>query len=326
MGFLALILALLLEQLQPLARRHPVRRGVTEAVDWIRRHTDAGESRQGLWGWLLVVVGAGVGVWLLDLLLARVHPVLSFALHVLLLYLTTGFRQFSHWFTRIQLALAAGDADGARDTLDDWLRESDPDRTPVPLSVSEVCRQAIAHAIMNAHRHVFGPLVWYVLLPGPAGPVVYRLAELLARRWGGAAQSDERVGPLGAEVLAGDGYGRFARRAFPLVDWLPLRVTAAAFAVVGNFEDAVYCWRGASTVSPEHRQRSVLLGAGGGALGLHLADPALEADWAASPGGFDWSGAQADPASLRSAVGLVWRAVVLVVLVFALLSVAHWLG
>lgn len=36
---------------------------------------------------------------------------------------------------------------------------------------------------------------------------------------------------------------KFSQQVFGIIDWLPLRATAAAFAVVGDFEDAIYCWR-----------------------------------------------------------------------------------
>ncbi len=82
---------------------------------------------------------------------------------------------------------------------------------------------------------------------------------------------------------------------------------------------------------------------GGGALGVRIADPSIEADVragqsrgleseatgvgaAGSGSGFDWQGVEPDASSLRSAVGLVWRAVVLWVLLFAMLTIANWLG
>jgi adenosylcobinamide-phosphate synthase len=91
-------------------------------------------------------------------------------------------------------------------------------------------------------------------------------------------------------------------------------------------------------------QRRILLMTGSGALGVRLADPTLEADMrgadvvleaeaetgegAASPsvGSFEWSGVEPDAGSLRSAVGLVWRSVVLWILLFSMLTIANWLG
>src|SRR5207253_2797652 len=66
---------------------------------------------------------------------------------------------------------------------------------------------------------------------GPGGVVLYRIAEYLARHWN--EPSTERSPAL----------GRFAARAFYLLDWVPSRLTSVGFAIVGNFEDAVYAWR-----------------------------------------------------------------------------------
>lgn len=322
MGFVALIFALLIEQGRPLAGDNAAHRAAAGLADIVRGATDAGERQHGVFGWIAVVALGVVGVAVLEWVAGRVHPLALFVVHVAVLYLTMGFRQFSHAFTEIQVALASDDADGARRVLEGWLNQADPDdlsdRPGRETPVNEVCRQAIAHALVAAHRHVFGPLFWYILLPGVAGPVLYRLAELLARRWGGSvAEGAARVE---------EPYGAFATNAYRAIDWLPARLSAAGFAIVGNFEDAVYCWRGAVAARTAHDQRALLLAAGGGALGLRVAEPALEARWAAGEQGFEWQGAEPDAAGLRSAVGLVWRAVVLWISLFAMLTVATWLG
>ena len=110
---------------------------------------------------------------------------------------------------------------------------------------------------------------------------------------------------------------------------------------MGNFEDAIYCWRTAATVKGGDEQKRILLLTGGGALGVQLADPNLDAqvrsgDRAgadadlnappASGSGFDWTGAEPDANGLRSAVGMVWRSVVLWILLFGMLTIANWLG
>ncbi|TXH48581.1 MAG: CobD/CbiB family protein [Burkholderiaceae bacterium] len=310
MGFVALIFALLIEQGRPLPENNWVYRLLTRLSDAVMSATNAGERKYGVAGWLLVV-GAVVGLLILaQWLLALVHPLATFCLHVAVLYLTVGFRQFSHAFTEIQLALAAGDVAGARRSLERWLREQDPSFPGGDGSVADLCRLAISNALVASHRHVFGPLFWYILLPGAVGPVLYRMSEMVARRWS----------------RPGEVYGEFAGWAYRTLDWLPLRLSATGFAIVGNFEDAVYAWRGAVAAGTGADPRALLLAAGGGALGLRIADPELEARWSTSDAGYEWQGAEPGSDSLRGAVGLVWRSVVLWVALFALLTVAAWLG
>jgi adenosylcobinamide-phosphate synthase len=356
MGFLALILALVVEQLRPLPRDNPVHRASAVVADAIAGSTDAGQWRHGVFGWALAVGLAVAAVAVAQAVLGLLGPLPVLALHVVVLYFTVGFRQFSHAFTEIQLALAANDPEGARQALQRWIRREDPGFVVGELPVDELCRMAISHALIAAHRHVFGPLFWYILLPGAIGPVLYRAAQFLAERWalGGHASTaaaepvPASASPAGTAIVAApavaaaaEPYGQFARRAYRWLDWLPVRLAAAGFAIVGNFEDAVYCWRAASAVRGGDPQRRVLLMTGGGALGLRLADPRLEADVrddaaaldadpsvspGPAPGGFDWQGAEPDATGLRSAVGLVWRSVVLWILLFAMLTIANWLG
>lgn len=311
MGFVALIFALLIEQGRPLPAGNPVHRGFTLLADTVMSATNAGERRHGAAGWLLIVLTSLGLLWGAQWLAAALHPLALFCLHVGILYLTIGFRQFSRPFSAIQVALAAGDLAGARATLQNWLRREDPDAHVGDAPVPEICRLAISNALVAAHRHVFGPLFWYIVIPGALGPVLYRLAEMLARRW-----SD-----------SGERYGEFADGAFRVLDWLPLRFSATGFAIVGNFEDAVYAWRGAVTSGVASDGRALLLATGGGALGLRLAEPELEARWSAdAEQGFEAQGAEPGSDGLRSAVGMVWRSVVLWVALFAMLTLATWLG
>jgi cobalamin biosynthesis protein CobD/CbiB len=237
-------------------------------------------------------------------LLLTVNPVLAWAWVVLLLYLTMGFRQFSHHFTEIHLALRAGDIERARALLAEWRGGS------VELwSSSDVARLTIERALVLSHRHVFGVMVWFVLLPGPAGAVLYRLASLL----------DECSGER-----EDDAYCRFAHQVFALIDWLPQRVTAVAFAVVGNFEDAVHCWRTQAAQWGE-RTAGIVLAAGAGAIGVRLGMPVVE-DGEVADRGEIGTGAEADVDFLQSAVGLVWRASVLWLLLLFMLSLASLAG
>jgi adenosylcobinamide-phosphate synthase len=354
MGLLALIVALVVEQFRPLSRSSNwIYRTVSGLIDQATRFIDSYERGRDSWiavvTWIALLVGSCILVGLADAALGGMLGVLSFALHVAVLYHTVGFRQFSHPFSEFNEAMQLGEVERARQLLRDWLRDSDTSLRPDAAessaeagdavakvdiaSESELCRIAIAHALLAAHRHVFGPLLWYLLLPGAIGPVMFRLADHLARVWGVRTnQSAAAPVPGSPDLLS-----RLARTAFTLIDWLPLRLSAAGFAIVGNFEDAMYCWRAALAVPEPERQRSVILGAGSGALGVQLADDRLAAMWskaadtgnpdsAGNTGKFDWIGEPADPVALKSAVGMVWRAVILWVSIFALLTIASHVG
>jgi len=327
MAWIALVAALLIEQLHASPARELVGRGAAAIADAVGSNLNAGRRRHGVYAWLLMVGGGvllGAIVYALAWWLSRAAALL---VDVAVLYFTIGFRQFSHHFGEIQRALSEGDVARARRTLSDWLGAAgDIDATlPQQQEAGEIARRAAETGVLLAHRHVFGVLFWYVVLPGPTGPLLYRLAQFVAGRW-------NRPAVRGDSTLAPDRFGDFARVAFSWLDWLPARASAASFAVVGDFEGALYCWRQvpaarvAEDGNPLPEPRTVLLAAASGALGVRLMSARESATWfdGTDPDGPGF--VEPQPQMLRSAVGLVWRALVLWMLALLVLTLVAWLG
>src|SRR5512133_436345 len=120
MSLLALIAALILEQFQPLSSQKYLHGWLSGYVNFFQHHFNAGEFRHGKIAWLLAVLPLLAGVVVLYWLMYRAHPVFAWALDVLVLYLTMGFRQFSHYFTDIHKALRDDELDKARRLLSEW--------------------------------------------------------------------------------------------------------------------------------------------------------------------------------------------------------------
>ena len=336
MTFMSLLAALLLEQLRPLPDRVRLGRPLRSALDFIEHHLNAGEHHHGVMAWLLTVLPLAALALAVYYALYQVSFVLAWAWNVAVLYLTMGFRQFSHHFTDIHRALAADDLARARSLMGAWRGRSADD-----LNSTEIARLAIEEALTASHHHVFGVLFWFALLPGPAGALLYRVTLLLKVQWGVAASSAVSARARGIGVVsagaagaaeghaegADSSFGHFAQQAARWIDWLPLRLTALGFAVVGNFEDAVYCWRhqAARWRDPE---LGIVLASGAGAIGVTLGKPLHDGVGAAGMAIDDrieiGAGLDADAAFLSSTVGLVWRALVLWMLLLALLAVASW--
>ncbi|WP_297484912.1 regulatory signaling modulator protein AmpE [Ferrovum sp.] len=137
-------------------------------------------------------------------------------------------------------------------------------------------RAALDEGILSSYQRFFAPLFWFFLLPGGWGPVLYCGTVLLTE-----AEPD----------------GLFYRRMQAGLDWIPARLLALTFALVGDFEEALYAWRDPESLPLSSHE--LLLAVLHGALGLGQTNggngplEALEAD------------------QLTSAEGLIWRAVVL---------------
>ncbi|MFN9726238.1 CobD/CbiB family protein [Acidovorax sp.] len=328
MSFFAILFALLIEQARPLAQSNPIHAGVRAWALSVSRNFDAGKPHHGWVAWsLAVLVPAAVTLAIHWLLVWGLGWPFAVIWSIAVLYLTLGFRQFSHHFTGIRDALESGDEDAARERLAHWQRV---DVGVLPRS--EIVRHVIEYSVLAAHRHVFGVLVWFSVLAalglGPAGAVLYRLAEFVSRYWHPRQQS--RTQPVSAALQ------RACAQAWTVIDWLPARLTALSFAVVGSFEEAIEGWRFHAQHFPDDND-GVVLAATAGAINVRLGGESLKArtlvDAPQGPaadaelGGSDSTpGREPEVGHLRSVVGLVWRSVVVWMLLLALLTLARLLG
>ncbi len=327
MSFIAIFLALLIEQTRPLANGNLVHTGLRAWSISVSRNFDAGKPSHAWVAWALAVLVPSLLVFAVHLLLLHwIGWPLALLWSIAVLYLTLGFRQFSHHFTRIRDALDLGDERGARECLANWQQVSVGE-----LPRSELVRHVIEYSVLAAHRHVFGVLAWYTLLAalglGPAGAVLYRMAEFVQRYW-------IRPAPDGSQ-RASSALQLASTSAWTMTDWVPVRATALCFAVVGSFEEAIDRWHFYARQFPGDND-GLLLAATSGAINVRLGGTALEprgVDQANDNKGFAklgdsevTSGREPELAHLRSVVGLVWRSVVVWMLLLVLLTFARFLG
>ena len=298
-----------MEQLYALPLRNDLQRWFVDYIRWLERHLNAGEYRHGMVAALFAVLPPVLIIAALHYLLLSAHPLLAFLWSAAVLYLTLGFRTFSHTFTEISSALQSGDIPAARSKLAAWRMESG-----VELSSNEVARLTIEQGLLDSYRHVFGAVFWFLLLPGPCGAVLYRLAVVLAREWRTKNATVDQ-----------EQFGRFSEQVLYYLDWLPVRLTALSFAIVGDFEDAIQCWR--TQAGQWHLpEQGILLSSGAGALGVRLGEPLRAVD-----GGVIYRpeiglGDIAEADYLQSAVGLIWRALLLWLVVIFMLSLVAWVS
>ncbi len=302
MSLLVLLAALALAYYRPMPRLDWLQRLFLPYAAWLERNFNDGQARHGAIAAMLgVLLPTGVvAVAYVALVMTNLLFGMLFATGVL--YITLRFGRFGAPAERIAAALGAGNLEGARAELATWQACQAETYTE-----REVARVGIEATLRHSHHDLFAPLFWFVLL-GPAGALLYRLAYLLKRAWGN--QHEE--------------FRRFSQRLFDWLDWLPARFTASSFAVVGDFEDAVYCWRTQAATWPD-QAIGIILASGAGALGVKLGNP-LNCNGVLQYRPELGLGDEADADYLRSTVGLVWRVLVLLGLLVLLLTFAHWLG
>lgn len=208
MSFLVLLLAVWIEKFSAL--RHQVQRD----GGWIRElHKLESNPRMAKSPWLVLVVLVLLPVALLGLLLLVLDPV-AYGLLALPVHLLV-----------VIYSLGRGDLLGGLGPFRDaWRREDLQAAAHVAKRDLDICadsgeqllERVEGHLLWEAYQSFFAVIFWYFLL-GPVAALSYRLLALVAEH-GQTPAVVERAAQL--------------RHAF---DWIPVRLLAASFALVGNF-------------------------------------------------------------------------------------------
>ena len=306
MVFFSMLAAVALEHVRPLRQPLPHYRAYARSIRWLESKLDGGEYSHGVLAWSVAVIPLLLGVWLIAWILGSIHPFLAGAWNIGVLYFTLGFKYFSDDAEAIARALRAGDIDAARGRLAHWLggrRGAD-----AGLSSEDMIRITIEQIFSASLRQMFGVLFWFVVFSGagPVGAVLYRATSILARRWTQGA------------------FGEFARTAFHFINWLPARLTALTYAIAGDFEDAMYCWRTQAAAWPDP-EAGIVLAAGAGATGVQLGMPlSVEGELRDRPElGLNQT---PEPDHIDSAVSMVWRGLAIWLVIGILLVIVGWAG
>lgn len=299
MSLAAILACLLAQYAYPVRGRQPLMAFYGRIALSAAKRLNTGDRNSGILAWFALMLAVLGPAALVSALAAAIHPVVLWLVDVLVLHGTLRFLDTTTQLAALEKALRDGDVRGAANRLSEWQGEPiDSD------DANTVARLAAEHALREAHHGTFAPLFWFLLLPGPLGLMLYPLARRAARSWEHLVDPDERD------------FGWFAARAFHAIDWIPQRVTAFAFAVVGNFEDALFCWRSqaAQWLQPEE---GIVLASGAGALGARLGDPIPEGEtFRPRPPLGVGEGARED--TLASLEGLLWRGWVVWLVAFLL--------
>ena len=186
MLLISLLLAILIERFLP-APFGVVDDFLCNLLAVIKTKLNSGDHSSAIASWFAVTFILGLISWLVWVLLSMIHPILSIFFSVLVLYLSFGFSNFMSKFTTIQNCLKNDQLDDAKKHLYDWavFVGSDPVifETAKSGDISSVSRETIRLAILAAQRNLFGVIFWYVVLPGPIGPVIYRVSVQAMRSW-----------------------------------------------------------------------------------------------------------------------------------------------
>jgi adenosylcobinamide-phosphate synthase len=255
---LALLLAagLALDLLLGEARRwHPLV-GFGRLAQWLERRLNAGGWRiaRGTLGWTLAVLPLTfVAGWL-----CAAKGVAGLACHALLLYLCLGLRSLRDHTLPIHAALAEGDLPRAR-----WLTSRIVSRDTADADEADLAKAGAESLLENGNDAVFGTLFWF-LVGGGAGALLFRLANTLDAMWG---YRNTRFNL----------FGRVAARIDDALNYVPARLTALSYALLAPAAGrvrALRCWR-AQAPAWNSPNAGPVMASGAGALGISLGGAAV---------------------------------------------------
>ena len=229
-------------------------------------------------------------------------PGIAPAMEVALLYLAIGLHSLGAHASPVTDALQQGELAGARQAVGRIVS-----RDTGVMNTEDVACAAVESVLENGNDAVFGALFWFLLLGAP-GAVLYRLSNTLDAMWG----------------YRNDRYRHFgwaAARFDDLLNYLPARLTALTYALLGNTRQALACWR-AQAPAWDSPNAGPVMAAGAGALGVTLGGRARYAgEWHERPP----LGAGPSPTvdHIEGALRLVRRGVVLWLVAFLAVDLLH---
>jgi adenosylcobinamide-phosphate synthase len=231
------------------SRAHPLV-GFGRLVRWLEVRLYADRRGAGIYAWMLtviplVILGCCVEAWL-----GRLSAWAAFLFDVLVLYAVIGLRSLADHATPVALALRNEDIAQARQAVGRMVS-----RDTQVLDEHQVAAAATESVLENGNDAVFGALFWFVVL-GVPGALLYRLANTLDAMWGYRTARYENFGWAAARIDDG-------------LNYVPARLTALSYMLLGQTKRAWRCWRTQASLWDSPNAGPVMA-TGAGALGVRL--------------------------------------------------------
>ncbi len=182
-------------------------------------------------------------------------PMTGNVFDIMMMYLCVGHKSLREHAEAVVTSLQSGDLNAARRSVSMIVS-----RDTSELTETEVSKAAIESVLENGSDGVFAAVFWFMLFGAP-GVVLYRLVNTLDAMWG---YRNERF----------EHFGWAAAKLDDILNWLPARLTALSYALLGDTVRSLKCWYYQAPLwySPN---AGPVMAAGAGSLGLELGGAAI---------------------------------------------------
>lgn len=209
-----------------------------------------GWRSHGVSAWCLAVLP----LTLLTVLLVQL-PWIGWLVQIVALYAALGLRSLDQHAQPVARALRLGDLPVARQRVGYMVSRRTED-----LDATGVARAGTESVLENGSDAVFAALFWF-LVAGAPGVVLYRLSNTLDAMWGYRNERFERFGWAAAKID-------------DLLNYVPARLVALTYAVLGRSALAMRCWQ-RQAPQWDSPNAGPVMAAGAGALGISLGGAAV---------------------------------------------------
>ncbi len=274
--------------------------------DWVRsveQRLNAGTRGQGVFAVIVVIGPVLLGVALIRYILAHFGQPLVYVFDVFVLYLCLELYRLTRTAAAVAESLDAGDLLTASSHAEEITCKTVSD-----VSESALAQTTIEAVLKRTNVLIMGPLFWFTVL-GPVAVVLARLAAMLDRLWGHRNPEYQE-------------FGWAAARLNDILGWVPARITALSYGIMGSFEDALHCWRRQAGMWSDINS-GPLLASGLGAMHLNNCEEVEDED---APGLRTVPPNVANAGDIRRVVALVWRVLLFWLAVAVLMAGARLFG
>ncbi len=284
MSFIAILLSIIFEASVKSLENWRNYAWFSTLTDWILLQMQKSSLRDGPIAVLAILAPVVLAVWLVSILLAHVWIVFGFIFAVFVLLMSLGpvdpMRQ-AHDYLR---AMQVGDIVEANKHAEALCaRPADDD----PVVTTEQVKQAL---LIRLCENILGIFFWFLVL-GPVGAVLFRATCLLRLRYDGVQ------GGLSDSIYD----------LYRILFWIPARLSAIAFALVGGFVETLQSLQHISDLWKRDSE-GLLVEAGLGAIPASTSEEN-----------------EPDLAGVHDVLALTRRAVVAWLTVMGLMVIAGWL-
>jgi adenosylcobinamide-phosphate synthase len=175
------------------------------------------------------------------------HSITSYLANTLLLYFAIGHKSLHQHARAVSSALNRGDEALAKTAASYMVSRDSSAIEPIPATVESV--------LENGNDGVFGALFWF-FIAGGTGALLFRLANTMDAMWGYKTPRFYY-------------FGWAAARFDDALNYIPARLTALTYALLGNVRLAFVCWK---TQAPTWNSPNAgpVMSSGAGALNVKL--------------------------------------------------------